>query len=129
MLVSVAGLGVLNSVVLDTRERVHDLGVCKALGDWLKHPAVIWTHLHDSYQTSFAYLVGRLMPIPGWTVMQYVTLAFTSRNHRSLVTANPTYEAAWEAAALNGAEASTPVAATMYSAGTVTATSNAPYSR
>lgn len=32
LLVSVAGLGVLNSVVLDTRERVHDLGVCKALG-------------------------------------------------------------------------------------------------
>lgn len=32
MLVSVAGLGVLNSVVLDTRQRVHDLGVCKALG-------------------------------------------------------------------------------------------------
>ncbi|MFI6250702.1 ABC transporter permease [Streptomyces sp. NPDC051016] len=32
MLVSVAGLGVLNSVVLDTRERVHDVGVCKALG-------------------------------------------------------------------------------------------------
>ncbi|MFD9466833.1 FtsX-like permease family protein [Streptomyces sp. NPDC060027] len=32
MLVSVAGLGVLNSVLLDTRERVHDLGVCKALG-------------------------------------------------------------------------------------------------
>ncbi|MFC1431792.1 ABC transporter permease [Streptacidiphilus sp. N1-3] len=32
MLVSVAGLGVLNSVILDTRERVHDLGVCKAVG-------------------------------------------------------------------------------------------------
>ncbi|MFI1419207.1 FtsX-like permease family protein [Streptomyces sp. NPDC020731] len=32
MLVIVAGLGVLNSVVLDTRERVHDLGVCKAIG-------------------------------------------------------------------------------------------------
>jgi putative ABC transport system permease protein len=32
MLVTVAGLGVLNSVVLDTRERVHDLGVCKAIG-------------------------------------------------------------------------------------------------
>ena len=32
MLVSVAGLGVLNSVVLDTRERIHDLGICKALG-------------------------------------------------------------------------------------------------
>lgn len=32
ILVGVAGLGVLNSAVLDTRERVHDLGVCKALG-------------------------------------------------------------------------------------------------
>ncbi|MDX2683439.1 ABC transporter permease [Streptomyces sp. NY05-11A] len=32
MLITVAGLGVLNSVVLDTRERVHDLGVCKAIG-------------------------------------------------------------------------------------------------
>ncbi|MEV1067415.1 FtsX-like permease family protein [Streptomyces sp. NPDC050263] len=32
MLVSVAGLGVLNSLILDTRERVHDLGVCKAIG-------------------------------------------------------------------------------------------------
>jgi putative ABC transport system permease protein len=28
----VAGLGVLNTVVLDTRERVHDFGVLKALG-------------------------------------------------------------------------------------------------
>ncbi|WP_433890057.1 FtsX-like permease family protein [Streptomyces sp. CA-111067] len=32
MLILVAGLGVLNTVVLDTRERVHDLGVYKALG-------------------------------------------------------------------------------------------------
>jgi putative ABC transport system permease protein len=32
MLVVVAGLGVLNTVVLDTRDRVHDLGVFKALG-------------------------------------------------------------------------------------------------
>lgn len=32
MLVCVAGLGILNSVVLDTRERIHDLGVCKAIG-------------------------------------------------------------------------------------------------
>jgi putative ABC transport system permease protein len=32
MLVAVACLGVLNTVVLDTRERVHDLGVYKALG-------------------------------------------------------------------------------------------------
>jgi putative ABC transport system permease protein len=32
MLVVVAGLGVLNTVVLDTRDRVHDLGTFKALG-------------------------------------------------------------------------------------------------
>lgn len=32
MLVAVAGLGVLNTVVLDTRDRVHDQGVLKALG-------------------------------------------------------------------------------------------------
>ncbi|MCO5967355.1 ABC transporter permease [Actinoallomurus soli] len=32
LLLAVAGLGVLNTVVLDTRERVHDLGVLKALG-------------------------------------------------------------------------------------------------
>lgn len=32
MLVVVAGLGVLNTVALDTRERVHDLGVFRALG-------------------------------------------------------------------------------------------------
>jgi putative ABC transport system permease protein len=32
LLVAVAGLGVLNMVVLQTRERVHDLGVLKALG-------------------------------------------------------------------------------------------------
>jgi putative ABC transport system permease protein len=32
MLVTVAALGVLNSVVLDTRERVHEIGIHKALG-------------------------------------------------------------------------------------------------
>ncbi|MGW2253095.1 FtsX-like permease family protein [Kitasatospora sp. NPDC001660] len=32
LLIAVAGLGVLNTVLLDTRERVHDLGVLKSLG-------------------------------------------------------------------------------------------------
>ena len=32
MLVTVAALGVLNTVVQDTRERIHDLGIFKALG-------------------------------------------------------------------------------------------------
>ncbi|MHC3450999.1 hypothetical protein [Streptomyces prasinus] len=32
MLITVAGLGLLNPVALDTRERIHDPGVCKAIG-------------------------------------------------------------------------------------------------
>ncbi len=32
LLALVAGLGVLNTVVLNTRDRVHDLGVFKAVG-------------------------------------------------------------------------------------------------
>ncbi|MFI9152465.1 ABC transporter permease [Streptomyces sp. NPDC053367] len=32
LVVCVAALGVLDSVLLDTRERIHDLGVCKAIG-------------------------------------------------------------------------------------------------
>ena len=32
LLVVVAGLGVLNTVMLDTRDRVHEIGVLKALG-------------------------------------------------------------------------------------------------
>ena len=32
LLVTVAGLGVLNAVVLDVRDRVHDIGIHKALG-------------------------------------------------------------------------------------------------
>jgi putative ABC transport system permease protein len=32
MLVVVAGLGVLNAVVLDVRDRVHDIGIHKAVG-------------------------------------------------------------------------------------------------
>ena len=32
LLMAVAGLGVLNTVVLQIRERAHDLGICKAIG-------------------------------------------------------------------------------------------------
>ena len=51
-------------------------GVCKARGDWLKHPAVLWTHLHDSYQTGFAYLLANTLPGFSWTVFQGLTLLF-----------------------------------------------------
>jgi hypothetical protein len=51
-------------------------GVCKARGDWLKHPAVLWTHLHDSYQTWVSWFLANHAPAWSWTVMQGVTLAF-----------------------------------------------------
>ncbi len=51
-------------------------GIGKIRGDWLTHPAVIWTHLHDSYQTSVAYFAGRIMPAWGWLLLQVITLTF-----------------------------------------------------
>jgi putative ABC transport system permease protein len=41
LLVSVAGLGVLNAVVLDSRDRVHDIGVHKAMGMTPKQTAAM----------------------------------------------------------------------------------------
>ncbi|NMO50121.1 FtsX-like permease family protein [Actinoplanes sp. TBRC 11911] len=41
LLVSVAGLGVLNAVVLDSRDRVHDIGVHKSLGMTPKQTAAM----------------------------------------------------------------------------------------
>lgn len=51
-------------------------GIAKARGDWLHHPYVLWTHLHDSYQTAFTVAFANLMPTAGWTVLQGVVLAF-----------------------------------------------------
>lgn len=51
-------------------------GIAKARGDWLKHSFVLWTHLHDSYQTAFTVAFANLMPAAGWTVLQYVVLTF-----------------------------------------------------
>lgn len=51
-------------------------GIAKLRGDWAKHPYVLWTHLHDTYQTSFTLLLANLMPAPGWTLLQVATLVF-----------------------------------------------------
>jgi hypothetical protein len=50
-------------------------GVCKARGDWLVHPYVLWTHLHDSYQTAVSSAIARAMPARGWSLLQLVVLA------------------------------------------------------
>ncbi len=49
-------------------------GVCKARGDWLVHPYVLWTHVHDSYQTAISNAIARAMPARGWSVLQLVVL-------------------------------------------------------
>jgi hypothetical protein len=51
-------------------------GIAKARGGWLTNPYVIWTHLHDSYQTWFTYLLANKVPAAGWSVFQYVALTY-----------------------------------------------------
>jgi hypothetical protein len=51
-------------------------GICKARGDWLSQPFVLWTHLHDSYQTPVSWLAANHLPAFAWTAMQATTLAF-----------------------------------------------------
>jgi hypothetical protein len=51
-------------------------GVAKARGDWLSNPLVLWTHLHDSYQTAVTVVLGNVMPTWLLTVQQALVLAF-----------------------------------------------------
>ncbi len=46
--------------------------IAKARGDWLHNPIVLFTHLHDSYQTALSWAV--LHVLPGWafTLIQAV---------------------------------------------------------
>lgn len=51
-------------------------GFCKARNDWLSHWDVLWTHLHDSYQTPVSYLLANTLPAFTWTILQVTTLVF-----------------------------------------------------
>jgi hypothetical protein len=51
-------------------------GICKARGHWLEHPTLLWTHLHDSYQTPVSYALAGTLPAWAWTGFQATTLAF-----------------------------------------------------
>jgi hypothetical protein len=51
-------------------------GICKARNDWLTSPYLLWTQLHDSYQTAFSYFVANHLPLWSWTALQGVTLTF-----------------------------------------------------
>jgi uncharacterized membrane protein YphA (DoxX/SURF4 family) len=49
-------------------------GIAKARGDWLTNPLVMWTHLHDSYQTPFTVALTSALPAIVWTAFQIITL-------------------------------------------------------
>ncbi len=45
-----------------------------ARGDWLKNPLVLWSHVHDSYQTGFSWVLANALPAWSWTALQAVVL-------------------------------------------------------
>ncbi len=51
-------------------------GLAKALGDWLHTPHLLWTHLHDTYQTAASFWIASVMPVWGYDVLQGAVLAF-----------------------------------------------------
>jgi putative ABC transport system permease protein len=70
MLVLVAALGVLNTVVQDTRERIHDLGIFKALGMTPKQTvAMVMTSV------ALSGLVAGLIGVPIGAALERATLS------------------------------------------------------
>lgn len=51
-------------------------GLCKARGEWLTRDDLLWTHLHDSYQTTFSFWLANYSAPAMWTTMQWSTLLF-----------------------------------------------------
>jgi hypothetical protein len=51
-------------------------GIAKARGDWLTHSHLLWTHLHDTYQTSVTVALANVVPGWGWNFFQGLTLFF-----------------------------------------------------
>ncbi|MFD8751636.1 ABC transporter permease [Kitasatospora sp. NPDC059577] len=70
MMIAVAALGVLNTVVQDTRERIHDLGIFKALGMTPKQTiAMVLTSV------SLTGLVAGLIGVPIGMAVEKMTLS------------------------------------------------------
>jgi hypothetical protein len=51
-------------------------GIAKMRGDWLKVPLVLWTQVHDTYQTPFAFALASILPGWAWTLFQGAVLLF-----------------------------------------------------
>jgi uncharacterized membrane protein YphA (DoxX/SURF4 family) len=50
-------------------------GIAKLRGGWLSSD-VLWSHLHDDYQTNVAWLLMRTLPQGAWQGFQILTLVF-----------------------------------------------------
>lgn len=50
-------------------------GIAKLNGDWTT-ANVLWSHVHDNYETSVSHLVQRVLPAAAWGFLQWVTLTF-----------------------------------------------------
>jgi uncharacterized membrane protein YphA (DoxX/SURF4 family) len=51
-------------------------GICKGRGDWFSRWDVLWTHLHDSYQTPVSFFLAENLPAGSWALMQLATIVF-----------------------------------------------------
>jgi uncharacterized membrane protein YphA (DoxX/SURF4 family) len=51
-------------------------GVAKLLGDWLSVPDVLWTHLHDTYQTTVSFWIASYTPGWAFLLLQISVLSF-----------------------------------------------------
>jgi hypothetical protein len=50
-------------------------GLAKLHGGWLSQD-VLWSHMHDDYQSWLAWGLVRIVPGAGWQALQYLTLVF-----------------------------------------------------
>jgi hypothetical protein len=51
-------------------------GIAKAHGAWFDNGYVLWSHVHDSYQTHFSYWLAGVTPTWMWPVLQISVLVF-----------------------------------------------------
>ncbi|HVV88675.1 MAG TPA: HTTM domain-containing protein [Kofleriaceae bacterium] len=51
-------------------------GLCKARGDWLHRDDVLWTLIHDTYQTPVTLLFANHAPTWSWAILQWTTLVY-----------------------------------------------------
>jgi putative ABC transport system permease protein len=118
LIAALAGLGVLNSVLMATRERVHDLGIFKALGMtprqtiamvlcWVIAPAItaaiiaipVAITAHSLTVQAIGTVTGSGLPASVITIYQPAELALLAASGLAIAAAGALVPAGWAAAA------------------------------